>query len=203
MCTLFCAFNTCVSCITLVLGLAASHSSKDPPSLAYWLFASPQLISVRWCCRGRTKREKKEFFSIFLALNMFGSTYSLRRMLSIFYFLLTDVRLLDRFLPAVEQMQTPVSTSRKWDLQPELGMVKRALSLCFMSDHSTMQRLAGENCFPIPARVSLQREQMLCTNDIRTSSRLMVRSHLQKLSVCTCWLEQSSFHVLSACWLSF
>ena len=23
------------------LGLAASHSSKDPPSLAYWLFASP------------------------------------------------------------------------------------------------------------------------------------------------------------------
>ena len=41
MCTLFCAFNTCVSCITFFLGLAASHSSKDPPSLAYWLFASP------------------------------------------------------------------------------------------------------------------------------------------------------------------
>ena len=36
MCTLFCAFNTCVSCITLFLGLAAySHSSKNPPSLAY------------------------------------------------------------------------------------------------------------------------------------------------------------------------
>ena len=35
MCTLFCAFNTCVSCITFFLGLAASHSSKDPPSLAY------------------------------------------------------------------------------------------------------------------------------------------------------------------------
>ena len=35
MCTLFCAFNTCVSCITLFLGSAASHSSKDPPSLAY------------------------------------------------------------------------------------------------------------------------------------------------------------------------
>ena len=32
MCTLFCAFNTCVSCITFFLGLAASHSSKDPPS---------------------------------------------------------------------------------------------------------------------------------------------------------------------------
>ena len=32
-------------------GLAASHSSKDIPSLAYWLFASPQLNSVRWCCR--------------------------------------------------------------------------------------------------------------------------------------------------------
>ena len=41
MCTLFCAFNTCVSCITFFPGLAASHSSKDPPSLAYWLFASP------------------------------------------------------------------------------------------------------------------------------------------------------------------
>ena len=35
MCTLFCAFSTCVSCITLFLGLAASHSSKDPFSLAY------------------------------------------------------------------------------------------------------------------------------------------------------------------------
>ena len=35
MCTLFCAFNTCVSCITFFLGLAASHSSKDPLSLAY------------------------------------------------------------------------------------------------------------------------------------------------------------------------
>ena len=58
-----------MSCITFFLGLAASHSlkdppstaashsSKDPPSLAYWLFASPQLISVRWCCRGRAKRE--------------------------------------------------------------------------------------------------------------------------------------------------
>ena len=57
LCTLFCAFKTCVSCITFFLGLAASHSSKDPPSLAYWLFASPQLISVRWCCRGRAKRE--------------------------------------------------------------------------------------------------------------------------------------------------
>ena len=57
MCTLFCSFNTCVSCITFFLGLAASHSSKDPPSLAYWLFASPQLNSVRWCCRGRAKRE--------------------------------------------------------------------------------------------------------------------------------------------------
>ena len=57
MCTLFCAFNTCVSCITFFLGLAASHSSKDPPSLAYWLFASPQLISVRRCCRGRAERE--------------------------------------------------------------------------------------------------------------------------------------------------
>ena len=35
MCTLICAFNTrCVSCITFFLGLAASHSSKDPPSLA-------------------------------------------------------------------------------------------------------------------------------------------------------------------------
>ena len=45
MCTLFyliCAFNICVSCITFFLGLAASHCSKDPPSLAYWLFASPQ-----------------------------------------------------------------------------------------------------------------------------------------------------------------
>ena len=42
-------------------GLAASHYSKDPPSLAYWLFASPQLNSVRWCCRGRAKREKKTF----------------------------------------------------------------------------------------------------------------------------------------------
>ena len=61
MCTLFCAFNTCVSCITFFLGLAASHSSKDPPSLAYWLFASPQLNSVRWCCRGRAKRENLSF----------------------------------------------------------------------------------------------------------------------------------------------
>ena len=42
--------------------LAAPHSSKDPPSLAYWLFASPQLNSVRWCCWGRTKRE---FFPLF------------------------------------------------------------------------------------------------------------------------------------------
>ena len=50
MCTLFCAFTTCVSCITFFLGLAASQPSKDPPSLAYWLFASPQLNSVRWCC---------------------------------------------------------------------------------------------------------------------------------------------------------
>ena len=81
MCTLFCAFNTCFSCITFFLclaashssclssikffegpsflpfGLAASHFSKDPPSLAYWLFASPQLNSVRWCCRGRAKHE--------------------------------------------------------------------------------------------------------------------------------------------------
>ena len=40
-----------------VLSLATSHSSKDPPSLAYWLFASPQLNSVRWCCRGHAKRE--------------------------------------------------------------------------------------------------------------------------------------------------
>ena len=32
-------------------------SSKDPSSSAYWLFASPQLDSVRWCCRGRAKRE--------------------------------------------------------------------------------------------------------------------------------------------------
>ena len=32
-------------------------ADHDPPSLAYWLFASPQLISVRWCCRGRAKRE--------------------------------------------------------------------------------------------------------------------------------------------------
>ena len=65
MCTLFCAFNTCVSCITLFLGLAASHSSKDPPSLAYWLFASPQLNSVRWCCRGRAKRENPRFSTQF------------------------------------------------------------------------------------------------------------------------------------------
>ena len=35
MCTLLWAFNTYVSCITLFRGLAASHSSKDPPSLAY------------------------------------------------------------------------------------------------------------------------------------------------------------------------
>ena len=28
---LFCAFNTCVSCITFFLGFVASHSSKDPP----------------------------------------------------------------------------------------------------------------------------------------------------------------------------
>ena len=34
MCTLFCAFNTWVRCITFFLGLAASHSSKDPPSVA-------------------------------------------------------------------------------------------------------------------------------------------------------------------------
>ena len=80
LCTFFCAFNTCVSCITFFLGLAASHSSKDPPSslrglaashsskdppsLAYWLFASPQLISVRWCCRGRAKREN-DCFALF------------------------------------------------------------------------------------------------------------------------------------------
>ena len=38
-------------------GWAASHSSKDPPSLAYWLFASSQLNSVHWCCRGRAERE--------------------------------------------------------------------------------------------------------------------------------------------------
>ena len=61
MCTLYCAFNTCVSCITFFFGLAASHSSKDPLSLAYWPFASPQLNSVRWCCRGRAKREKTLF----------------------------------------------------------------------------------------------------------------------------------------------
>ena len=30
MCTLFCAFNTCVSCITFFLGLAASHSFEGP-----------------------------------------------------------------------------------------------------------------------------------------------------------------------------
>ena len=35
LCTFFCAFKTCVSCITFFLGLAASHSSKDPPSLAW------------------------------------------------------------------------------------------------------------------------------------------------------------------------
>ena len=65
MCTLFCAFNTCVSCITLFLGLAASHSSKDPPSfLAYWLFASPQLNSVRWCCRGHAKHEKEQLLKM-------------------------------------------------------------------------------------------------------------------------------------------
>ena len=70
--TSFCAFNTCVGWITFFLGLeashslkdpplglAASHSSKDPPSLAYWLFASPQLNSVRWCCGDRAKLEKE------------------------------------------------------------------------------------------------------------------------------------------------
>ena len=38
--------------------LVASHSSKGPPSLAY-LFAYPPLDSVRWCCRGRAKRENE------------------------------------------------------------------------------------------------------------------------------------------------
>ena len=37
--------------------LAASHSPKDCPSSSYWLFASPQLNSVRRCCRGRAERE--------------------------------------------------------------------------------------------------------------------------------------------------
>ena len=37
--------------------LAASHSPKDPPSSAYWLIASPQLNSVRRCCRGHAERE--------------------------------------------------------------------------------------------------------------------------------------------------
>ena len=68
MCTLFCAFNTCVSCTTFFLGLAASHSSMDPPSLAYWLFASPQLNSVRWCCRGRAKRENTHFRNVWLSM---------------------------------------------------------------------------------------------------------------------------------------
>ena len=50
-------------------GLAASHSSKDPPSLGYWLFAYPQLNSVRWCCRGRAKREKRPFKRYFTLAN--------------------------------------------------------------------------------------------------------------------------------------
>ena len=71
LCTFFCAFDTSVSCITFFLGLAASHCSKDPPSfqqhhilrrtLRPWpidYYTSPQLIGVRWCCKGRAKREK-------------------------------------------------------------------------------------------------------------------------------------------------
>ena len=90
MCTLFCGFYTCVSCITFFLGLAASHSSKDPPSLAYWLFASPQLNSVRLCCRGRAKRENENcglethFFSIGSCVLMLS--LSCRLMLLLFFF---------------------------------------------------------------------------------------------------------------------
>ena len=40
-------------------GLAASHCSKHPPSLSYWLIASPQLNSVRWCWSGGAKRENR------------------------------------------------------------------------------------------------------------------------------------------------
>ena len=55
-------------------GLAASHSSKDPPSLAYWLFASPQLISVRWCCRGRAKHKNSSIsydLSVYIFIHLF------------------------------------------------------------------------------------------------------------------------------------
>ena len=51
MCTLFCAFNTCVSCITLFLGLAASHSSKDPPWLgSITLFEGPSFLGLLTIC---------------------------------------------------------------------------------------------------------------------------------------------------------
>ena len=60
-------------------GLAASHSSKDPPSLAYWLFASPQLISVRWCCRGRAKRENEPFSTAELSERVENSLFRATR----------------------------------------------------------------------------------------------------------------------------
>ena len=52
MCTLFCAFNTCVSCITFFLGLAASLSSKDPPSWlsSITLFEGPSFLGLLTIC---------------------------------------------------------------------------------------------------------------------------------------------------------
>ena len=46
-------------CVFPDRGLAASHSSKDPPYsfLGLLTICISPLNSVRWCCRGRAKRE--------------------------------------------------------------------------------------------------------------------------------------------------
>ena len=52
------SYNTCT-------WLSGITFFEGPSFLAYWLFAFPQLNSVRWCCRGRAKRENKIHIKIF------------------------------------------------------------------------------------------------------------------------------------------